>query len=382
MPIKFTTPEAESYYQKARAFEARAEWKKAADNFELAAEADSMHPEVWYRLGNARVRAQHPGWENHHNDDYFSAMDCDATTADEMYWQAKAGEAIAGWFNDETDEEAAAEYAARVALDPNNAEAWFAYGQAFGSRDERMMHCFNQALALDPDNRSYYFERAKLYRKNGCFKEALADYNKALQNERTKAFYYLSRGSFFVEYDHLQEAMQDYTTSLAIKHTTRCAKERGRLCLLAHDFEGALNGYGLTRRSYCDWREDGINIKYPAPGNAAADVRWEEAVQALERSGLIEATHPDYLKELCEHYLDRHHKFYSKPGPEDTLLAQYFSKPGPEEALTALAAADALVAARPGQPSFRELRIACQLTQPAPDMAALALDYEWLSQQP
>lgn len=372
MPIKFANPEAEEYYKKGLTFETSEEWKEAAENYDLAAQADSAHPEVWYRLGEA--------WAHRQNekgcgcDGYLAAMACEATTADEYYWRAKATEARSGCIYEDYDEEIAANYAAYVALEPNNAEAWFSYGNVFGNSDELRIHCYNQALTLDPTNTLYYYGRASFYHKIGRFDEALADYNVILANEPDNKDYYFYRGQLYHEHDHLAEAMADYNNNLAIEHSEYRAKERGKLRLLAHDFKGALKDFDLTKRNWFDWRGVHVGIKYPIPVKLAVDVRWEEAVQALERSRLIETTHPDYLKGKCEHHLEEH-EYHHRYGDDESNIAA-------EPALLALDIAETLVASKPKQPSFRELRIACQLVQQTPDMAAVALDYEWLSQQP
>lgn len=366
MPITFANSEVEAYYEKGLAFEASKAWKEAAESYDLAAHAEPVHPEVWYRLGEALAQLEGCGCRG-----FDAALTCKATTANDFYWRAKSTAAKISWCyghdDHNYDKVISANYAACVGLDPDNAEAWFGYGEVSSNEYELRLRCYDQALRLDPANTLYYYGRAQCHQRTGYFDKALADYNIIVALEPEKAEHYFNRGQLYQEYDHLEEAMADYSTSLAIRHSERTAQERGKLRILTHNFKGALDDFGLTKRTYYNWRFDiEIKIYFPAPGMQTADVRWEEAVRAMEQSGLIEATHPDYLKGLCEHYLIKYHEYCIQPEPEETSLA--------------LAAADALIASKPNQLSFRELRIACQFTQQAPDMAVLVLDYEWLLQ--
>jgi tetratricopeptide (TPR) repeat protein len=382
MPITFVNSEAEDYYEKGLAFEASKAWKEAAENYDLAAQADSAHPEVWYRLGEAWAHRQNE--KDCGCDGYLAAMACKATTADEYYWRAKATEARSRCIREDNDKGIAANYAASVALEPNNAEVWFSYAKVADS-DELRLHCYNQALTLDPTNTLYQHNRAASYQRIGRFDEALADYNVVLAHEPQNADCYYGRGQLYQEHDHLVEALADYNSSLAIENSEYSeyrAKARGKLRLLAHDFKGALKDFGFTKRPFHNWREDKADIEYPALGKQTADVRWEEAVQALERSGLLEMTHPDYLQGRCEYYLGLDSTNFVRDGsmtPTEEMEA-IGRKIMPEAAQLALDDAEVLVGLKPEIPCYRELRIACLLAMPEPDFAALDADYGYVLQ--
>ena len=428
MPITFATPEAAACYEKGLALEAAGEYAQALENLTFAAEAEPKHPELWYRIGelldtfgnhifsDGKTSSDPKSYYDYYGP-YCSGAACPAATAEELYWRGKAdyfSDNGPGAFQDLRDS---------VALDPTNADAWFYYGLDLTVQLENdyytylpgtqtkhhpepnlVLDCFSRAIGLDSLHApNYLYERARFYRHLGRFDEALADYNACVALHRpgnapvtfvpghpfhlmaleqpTKANVYFARGRLFQQHDRLTEAEADYTTSLSCETSEKVARARGRLRLLAHDFKGAIRDFGITRRTWYDWRSEKFTVSHPAPDRPAPADRWEAAVVALEKSGIPETEHPYYLQTRCEHHFGLDDPRFEPDGrsPEDAM--HYLPEDmTPGDAQLALADAEVLVFREPSVPYFRELRIACLLALPEPDLAVLTADYAHILQ--
>ena len=385
MPITFANTEAEANYQKARAYEATGEREKAEECYLLAAEAEPTHPELWCRVGLVyRVELS-----------YFSkACRCVATTAEEYFWRGKAAMHVDGSQNEPLDD-----LAVSVAMDPTQAEAWYYYAEAIEQPDgywfdgwqpdgkgnrrpplpepdwDLQLECYNRAVALEPGNWKYLTARAWCHKRGGDFATTLADYTAFLGKSPTEDAQTLyHRGKLYHQHDRLEEAQADYTASLALEHTENAAEARGVLKLLAHNFKGALRDFRLTPRTWYNWRGVRIGITDPSLDRPAPAERWETAVVVLEKSGILETEHPDYLQMRCEHYLGLDHPHFERDDSRTPTEAMD-RKIMPEVAQLALDDAEMLVKLKPEIPYYRELRIACLLAVPEPNFAALAADY-------
>ena len=330
MPLIFAHPKAEEYYENALACESGEQWQEAIDNYNLAAAADPAHPELWYRLGQLLARPESS--EDCGCRGYRQAMKCAATTAEQYYWRAKATDAYAECIHEDYESEIIADYSA--------------------------------AISIDPTNTRYLEDRGQFSQRKGHLAEALADYDTLLAHEPGNATYYLHRGQLYQQHDQLAAAMADYNASLALAHSEAAFKARGVLFLLAHDFRNALKSFGLKKGTHYNWWDINPDIRYPAPDQPTPTIRWVAAVRALEASGLIDVTHPRYLRARCEYYLS---KADEDPGPGQ-----------PDPTLLALADADALIAIEFYRLEYRQLRVACRLALGSPSMIELAHDYLWL----
>ena len=385
MPITFANSKAEANYKKARAYEATGESKKAATHYLLAAEAEPTHPELWCRVGLFYSSEL----------SYFSkACRCEVTTAEEYFWRGKAAMHVDGSQNEPLDD-----LAASVALDPTLAEAWYYYAEAIEHPDgywfdgwqpdgkgnrrpplpepdwDLQLECYNRAVALEPGNWKYLSARAWCHKRGEDFATILADYTAFLGKSPTEDAQTLyHRGKLYHYHDRLEEAQADYTASLALEHTKSAAEARGVLKLLAYNFKGALRDFGITPRTWYNWRGVNEGITDPSPDRPAPTERWETAVVALEKSGIFETEHPNYLQLRSQHYLGLEDTYFTR---EDSMTPTEAidRKIMPEVAQLALDDAEKLVRLKPEIPYYRELRIACLLAMPELDFAALAADY-------
>ena len=183
-------------------------------------------------------------------------------------------------------------------------------------------------------------------------------YNQLVARYPTEPEYFRKRAEFYEGHDHLPEAIADYTAALERGASSLVLLRRGKLRLLLHDFAGALQDLTQNRSPHAScWRTHGPNLAHNGPQGWSCH-RWEQALEALEATGLAEPTDPKYLKQRFEYY--RRERQHAR----------------------ALAAVEALVAAEPDRADLRELRIECRLALPGWEVADLLVDYEWLAQTP
>lgn len=86
-------------------------------------------------------------------------------------------------------------YQKAIALDPQNAEAYFDMGVAYGELDEfesALLH-INKAITMDPAQSRYYYGRAWVYLISGQPGNALDDFKKAADMGNLDAIDYLQQ---------------------------------------------------------------------------------------------------------------------------------------------------------------------------------------------
>jgi len=191
MSLKFSSSEAEEYYQQALTHEDQSEKEQARQYYRLVVEADPLHPEVWCRLGLVSPTGEdYTAFDN--------ALRCRALTAGELYWRGRAALAY------HHDVDPLRDWAASVALDPRVAHRGIKrYTDTFDYRQGRwypgweqdqpapharqlafwqlQVHCYNQLVTRYPTEPEYRCERAAFYMQHDHLPEALADYSAALE---------------------------------------------------------------------------------------------------------------------------------------------------------------------------------------------------------
>ena len=88
-----------------------------------------------------------------------------------------------------------------LAINPNDAEAYFNRGNVYGQKGDfnHAIEDFNKALAINPNDADAYYNRGGAYYDKDDYDRAIEDYNKAIYidpnntdvyNNRAKAWYY------------------------------------------------------------------------------------------------------------------------------------------------------------------------------------------------
>jgi tetratricopeptide (TPR) repeat protein len=116
-------------------------------------------------------------------------------------------------------EEALADYAEALRLDPNYALAYLNRGITFadylGRRAEALAD-YSESLRIDPNRALAYFDRGNTYKALGRYQEALVDYGAALQIDPDHAHSYNMRGITYKALGRYEEALLDYGAALRL----------------------------------------------------------------------------------------------------------------------------------------------------------------------
>jgi len=117
---------------------------------------------------------------------------------------------------------------------------------------ERAVDMYNEAIAHDPHQPSYYVERARAYQCMGRDGDALTDYGTALRLEGHNAEYYGQRGDIHGAREAYERAIEEYTRAIQCdkRGTAEYHIRRGQ-CYKA------LKAYGDAMRDY----DKALNIK-------------------------------------------------------------------------------------------------------------------------
>jgi protein O-GlcNAc transferase len=148
-------------------------------------------------------------------------------------------------------QETRAEAERMLATDPSNAAAWRRLGNALSSlkRYKQAISCYEEALAILPDNKAIWVERAAAvlaYRKNAAF----FDIDEELAIDRRDASAWTRRAGFFSSMNRYGEAISASDQALAINPKQAVARR-----------------IGIRARTYaCDWSRRGDDEKRISEG--------------------------------------------------------------------------------------------------------------------
>ena len=94
-----------------------------------------------------------------------------------------------------------------------------------GNEPEKALACFDQALALDPQNAETLIKKAGALEKLNRFEEAIACYDHAIEADGSMTIAYLHKGGLFNRMSRYEEALQCYEHALHT-HDKRTAGEK------------------------------------------------------------------------------------------------------------------------------------------------------------
>jgi tetratricopeptide (TPR) repeat protein len=75
----------------------------------------------------------------------------------------------------------------------------------------------SQAIELDPDNASLYYERGKIYANEDNYKQAQTDFDKVIELDPAYTAAYSARGDVYAHYEDYQLAIANYNKAIELK---------------------------------------------------------------------------------------------------------------------------------------------------------------------
>jgi tetratricopeptide (TPR) repeat protein len=190
--------------------------------------------------------------------------------------------------------EAAALLEPVVASEPDNAVAWNALSSAsnYGENYVRANEAAERAVALEPANLAYRFNRALTRWEAGRFQDALADYDWVLAQRPGSANALTERGATLAALGRFDEAEASWRASLetdpnyawAHYYRGQAAMAHGRYADAAHDFGRVLekeNFYPARLWSWAAHRRAGL-----APPELPRDTSWPGQIGAYLRGDM------------------------------------------------------------------------------------------------
>ena len=126
------------------------------------------------------------------------------------------------------------------------AQEWVERGNKFDNDKEydEAIHCFTEAIRLDPDYSAAYFNRGNERRKKSDLDGAIKDYTEAIRLKPDYANAYNNRGIASKDKGDLDGAIKDYNEAIRIKPDyADCYNNRGNARTDTGDFNGAIKDF-------------------------------------------------------------------------------------------------------------------------------------------
>lgn len=143
-------------------------------------------------------------------------------------------------------EEAIEAYSRAIALEPQNAYAYYVRGDAHFDLEQyrRAIKDYNQAIALNPQNAEAYHDRGQAYSFLNQHELALEDYNRAIMLNSQAAYVYCSRALTYFALRAYSRAIKDYDRAIALNPQYAVAYGgRGRAYYYLGDYRHAIQNF-------------------------------------------------------------------------------------------------------------------------------------------
>jgi len=141
---------------------------------------------------------------------------------------------------------AIADYDQAISLNPNDASAYYNRGLARYKLEDYQgaIADYNQAISLNPNDASAYYNRGKAKYELKDYQGAIADYTQAIKINPNDADAYINRGKAKRNLDDLQGAIADYNQAIRINPNYAYAYyNRGIAKYEIKDYQGAIADY-------------------------------------------------------------------------------------------------------------------------------------------
>lgn len=124
----------------------------------------------------------------------------------------------------------AREFDKAIELNPDNADAYFNRGDAYGEigEYEKAIADYSKAIELKPSDASAYFNRGDAYGEIGEYGKAIVDYSKAIELNPGDADTYYNRGLAYQEKGEVPKAVSDIEKCIGLstdRELTKAAQQ-------------------------------------------------------------------------------------------------------------------------------------------------------------
>ena len=115
-------------------------------------------------------------------------------------------------------EQSIAKYNEAIALNPNDAEAYFNRGNVYqeSSQYQLAINDYDRAIAIDSNHVKAYYNRGNIYKNLKEYDRAIADYDRVITFDLSHAGAYSNRGDIYKEKEQYKLAIADYDKAIAI----------------------------------------------------------------------------------------------------------------------------------------------------------------------
>jgi tetratricopeptide (TPR) repeat protein len=121
------------------------------------------------------------------------------------------------------------------------AQEWFEKGLKLNDHSEEELHCYTEAIHLQPNSPGAYNNRGIVRKAQGDLDGALMDYTEAIRLKPDYAIAYFNRGNICKDKGDLNQAIKDYTETLRFDPNYRAAYyNRGTTRHEVGDLNGAI----------------------------------------------------------------------------------------------------------------------------------------------
>ncbi|MDB9446272.1 serine/threonine-protein kinase, partial [Anabaena sp. CS-542/02] len=122
------------------------------------------------------------------------------------------------YYNQQKWDLALAEYNKAIAINPNDAQAYYNRGNVYYNQQkwDLALADYTQAIRLNPNYAEAYYNRGVVYRKQQKWDLALADHNQAIKLNPNYAQAYLNRGNVYDNQQKWDLALADYTQAIKL----------------------------------------------------------------------------------------------------------------------------------------------------------------------
>jgi tetratricopeptide (TPR) repeat protein len=197
-------------------------------------------------------------------------------------------------------QDAIAELKRAIAVDPNFAQAYSAWGNTcFAMQDyQSAIVCFEQAIRLDPYLAKAYGGRGLAYYEMGDKQRALDDFTRSIEINPTLPHAYHSRGEVSLELDNIPQALADFEQAIDLYLSTEDSS------LENPDNASTLHRIQNHYRSGITYRHSTAESLIKRARTAIQEERFQEALDHLAKGIQLE---PD----LAELYYGRSAAYWS-----------------------------------------------------------------------
>lgn len=160
---------------------------------------------------------------------------------------------------------ALADYAKAIEIDPRNPLAYFNRGIHYMGRGlfDSAIDDFNRILKLTPNDMDIYINRGNAFLKKGDAQSAISDYTHAIEKKaNSAAVAYVNRSNAYANRGDFGKAIQDVTTAISLnKELLSMYVIRGNLNMKVGNFEQGMKDY----KTACDkgWEEGCRKAVFP-----------------------------------------------------------------------------------------------------------------------